>query len=89
MNITDMKDFRNRATTYLKSDDPTIVVEYGKVSGLFFPLQNNADIFPEDLRKELLEKLGEYLNKSLEFKSATEEEIIDEFKDFRKNSRRF
>ena len=84
MKITDVKDFRNKATTYLKSDEPTLVVRHGKVAGLLLPLENTDEI-PSDLRKELLEKLGDYLNKSLEIKNVPEEEILDDLKKFRKN----
>ena len=84
MKITNVKDFRNKATTYLKSDEPTLVVRHGKVAGLLLPLQN-TDNLSVDLRQELLEKLGDYLNKSLEAKNVPEEEILDDFKEFRKN----
>lgn len=87
MKITSVRDFRNKATTYLKAEEPVLITRHGKAAGLLLPLQNPEHL-PVDLRRELLARFGEYLSKSLEAKGISEKEILEHFKDFRKNRRR-
>lgn len=79
MKITNVKDFKNKATSYLKADEPTLVVRHGKVAGLLLPLQD-TDKLPVDLRREVLSEMKNYLKKSLESRNISEENIINDFK---------
>ena len=83
MRITNVRNFRNHATAYLKADEPVLVTRHGKVAGLLLPLAHPEHL-PMDLRKEILVSLGEYLNKSLELKKISEERIIGDFEEYRK-----
>lgn len=87
MRITSVREFRNRATAIFKQDEPIIITRHGKVVGLFLPLEE-SDSLPVELRRDLLGKFGEYINKSLEMKGVTEGEILEDFESFKKGRRR-
>lgn len=87
MRITNVREFRNKATTIFKQDEPVIVTRHGKVVGLFLPLEE-SDSLPLEMRRELLTKFGEYISKSLEMKGVTEGEILEDFESFKKGRRR-
>lgn len=81
MRITNVREFRNKATAIFKQDEPIIITRHGKVVGLFLPLEE-SDSLPAELRKELLRKFGQYISKSLEMKGVTEGEILEDFESF-------
>lgn len=87
MRITNVREFRNKATAIFKQDEPIIITRHGKVVGLFLPLED-SDRLPVELRTELLRKFGEYISKSLEMKGVTEGEILEDFESFKKGRRR-
>lgn len=87
MIITNIRDFRDKATNYLKRDEPILVTRHGKVTGLFLPIEHPESI-PLDLKKELLLRFGEYISSSLKSKGVKEEEILENFKAFKKSRRR-
>lgn len=79
--ITNVREFRNKATAMLRQEEPIIITRHGKVVGLFLPLEE-PNRLPVELRKELLRKFGEYISKSLEMKGATEGEVLENFEGF-------
>lgn len=87
MKVTSVREFRDKATAYFKAGEPVLVTKYGKVTGLYLPLEH-AESIPLEVRKELLGKLGEYLSRTLEAKGIKEEEIIADFEVFKKGRRR-
>jgi hypothetical protein len=56
------------------------------IAGPYLPIE--PDSFPFELRKELIDKLGESISRSLEDKGITEEKLIEEFEAFKKNRSR-
>jgi len=86
MNITTIKKFIDKATIFLKSTEPTLVTRNGMIAGPYLPIE--PDSFPFALRKELIDKLGESISRSLEDKGITEEKLIEEFEAFKKNRSR-
>ncbi|MBI4743750.1 MAG: hypothetical protein HY776_02850 [Actinobacteria bacterium] len=87
MKVTSIRNFRDKATTYFKSNEPVLVTKYGKVTGLYLPLEH-AESIPLEVKKELLEKFGEYLSRTLEARGVKEEEVIGDFEVFKKDRRR-
>jgi|LGOV01.1.fsa_nt_gb antitoxin (DNA-binding transcriptional repressor) of toxin-antitoxin stability system len=87
MRITNVREFRNKATAIFKQDEPIIITRHGKVVGLFLPLEE-SDTLPVELKRELLKKFGEYISKTLEMKRVTEGEILEDFESFKKGRRR-
>ena len=66
--------------------EPVLVTRQGKVSGLYVPLENPEQV-PDDLRRDLLVAVGRYVAGVLEDKGVSEEEILDDFSNFRRRRR--
>ncbi len=87
MKVATVREFRDKATSYFKDDEPVLVTRHGKVAGLYLPI-DHPESFPLELRKELLIRLGESISRSLEKKGITEGKLIADFKSFKKTRRR-
>jgi hypothetical protein len=66
--------------------EPVLVTRQGKISGLYVPLENPEQV-PDDLRRDLLSAVGRYVAGALEDKGVSEEEILDDFSNFRRRRR--
>ena len=86
MKLISVKEFRDKATSALKSKEPLIIMRRGEVAGIFFPVPLNT--VPFEFRKDLFVTLTESIKKALEKKGITEEEILEDFEKFRKTRRR-
>jgi hypothetical protein len=87
MKIATVREFRDKATSYFKEEEPVLVTRHGKVTGLYLPIEH-PESFPLELRKEMLVRIGEYIGKSLEKEGVTERELIADFESFKKTRRR-
>lgn len=87
MKVATVREFRDKATTYFKDEEPILVTRHGKVTGLYLPIEH-PESFPLELRKELLIRLGESISRSLEKRGVTEEKLIAGFQSFKKTRRR-
>ncbi len=87
MKIATVREFRNKATSYFKEEEPVLVTRHGKVTGLYLPIEH-PESFPLELRKEMLTRFGESISRSLEKKRITEEKLIADFGSFKKTRRR-
>ena len=65
MKVATVREFRDKATTYLKEEEPILVIKQGKVTGLYLPIEHPETI-PLELRKELLIRIGKSISRSLE-----------------------
>ncbi|MBI5057949.1 MAG: hypothetical protein HZB61_15170 [Nitrospirae bacterium] len=87
MKVATVREFRDKATSYFKDDEPVLVTRHGKVAGLYLPIEH-PESFPLELRKELLVRLGEFVGRSLEKKGITEGKLLADFNAFKKTRRR-
>jgi hypothetical protein len=87
MKVATVREFRDKATSYFKADEPVLVTRHGKVTGLYLPIEH-PESFPLELRKELLVRLGEFVGRSLEKKGITEGKLLADFNTFKKTRRR-
>ena len=85
MKISSVREFRDRATTLLRSEDPILVTRRGRVAGVFLPWRQ-AEL-PVDLRRELFAMLTADIARQLKKKRVTEKEILKDFAEWRKNRR--
>lgn len=83
MKIATVREFRDLATTFLRSKEPVLVTRRGKAAGVFLPLTNPGDL-PLELRKEIQTALAESVREALEEKGIAEEEVLADFEGFRK-----
>ncbi|MBI5205903.1 MAG: hypothetical protein HZA11_13400 [Nitrospirae bacterium] len=82
MKLMTVKEFRDKATKALKTKEPLIIMRRGEVAGIFFPVP--LETIPFEFKKDLFLTLTESIKKRLKAKGAKEEEILDDFEEFRK-----
>jgi len=85
MRISSIREFRDRATTLLRSDDPVLVTRRGRVAGVFFPWRDAT--LPVDLRRELFMMLSSDIARQLKRKRTSEREVLEDFDRWRKARR--
>lgn len=56
MKIANIREFRNKATTYLKEDESVLITRHGKITGVFYPI-TSTDKLPENLQEEVDEHI--------------------------------
>jgi hypothetical protein len=57
MKIANIREFRNKATSYLKENDTVLITRHGKITGLLYPIKE-TDTLPNDLRQEVRKVLS-------------------------------
>jgi hypothetical protein len=57
MKIANVRDFRNKALTYLKENESVLITRHGKITGVLYPIKD-TDTLPEDMRKEFLKLMA-------------------------------
>ena len=75
MKVATVREFRDKATSYFKEDEPVLVTRHGRVTGLYLPIEH-PESFPLELRKDMLVRIGEFIGRSLAKKGITEENSL-------------
>jgi hypothetical protein len=86
MRVAGIREIRSNTAELLGGDEPLLVTRHGKISGLYLPLED-ADRIPQDLRRELGRVLADHLARQLAARGVTEEEILKDFRVFRRSRR--
>jgi hypothetical protein len=86
MKMAGIREIRAQTAAFLGSEDPVLVTRYGRVSGVYIPL-DRPDELPGDLAREVARNLGAYLSRSLEARSVTEEDVLKDFDAHRRRRR--
>jgi hypothetical protein len=85
MRISSVREFRDRATTLLRSTDPILVTRRGRVAGVFLPWHDAT--LPIDMKRELFSMLTSEIARQLKKKRVTEKEVLKDFATWRKERR--
>lgn len=85
MRISSVREFRDRATTLFRSDDPILVTRRGKVAGVFLPWREAT--LPVDFKRELFSMLTSEIARQLKKKRVTEKAVLQDFERWRKERR--
>jgi hypothetical protein len=85
MKITTIREFRDRATTLLRSDDPILLTRRGRVAGVFLPWREAT--LPLDLKRELFSMLTSEIARHLKKKRVAEEGVLQDFSRWQKGRR--
>ncbi len=85
MRVSTVREFRDRATTLLRSPDPVLVTRRGRVAGVFLPWRENT--LPVDLKRELFSMLTAEIALQLKKKRLTEKAVLQDFAGWRKRRR--
>jgi len=86
MQVTGVREFRNRAPSLLGGRELVFVTRHGKLASLVVPMAEPSAL-PVDLRKELLARLGEAVSAHLRRSGVTESRVLKDFSAWRKERR--
>ena len=85
MRISTVREFRDKATGLLRSKTPILVTRRGRLAGIFFPRPEVT--LPIELKRELYDILSSDIARQLRRKKITEDDILNDFEEFRKKKR--
>jgi hypothetical protein len=85
MKISTVREFRDHATTLLRSDDPILLTRRGKVAGVFLPWRDAT--LPLDLKRELFSMLTSEIALHLKKKRVSEKDVLQDFAGWQKERR--
>lgn len=86
MKTATVQQFRDRATSLLKQDEPIVVTSRGKIVGFFLPAAGES--LPLEVRKDLFSTLTDEIRASMKSHRLTEGAILVDFEKTRKIRRR-
>jgi antitoxin (DNA-binding transcriptional repressor) of toxin-antitoxin stability system len=86
MRTATVREFRDRATSFLKQVEPIIVTRHGKIVGFFLPAA--GETLPLDIKKELFATLTDQIRAMMKERGLTEETVLADFDKTRKARRR-
>ena len=85
MKISTVREFRDKATTLLRSKDPILVTRRGRLAGVFFPWPETS--LPLELKRELFSVLGAEMRRQVKKRGLSEEQVVEDFESWRKSRR--
>ena len=85
MKISTVREFRDKATGYLRSKDPILVTRRGRLAGVFFPRPEAS--LPIEFKRELFAVLTSEVARQVRKRNLKEEEIVADFESWRKRKR--
>jgi hypothetical protein len=85
MKISTVREFRDKATTLLRSKDPILVTRRGRLAGVFFPWPEAS--LPLELKRELFSVLGAEMRRQVRTRALSEGQVVEDFESWRKSRR--
>ena len=85
MRLTSVKEFRDKATRMSRSTEPILVLRHGDLAGIYFPQPGRT--LPLEFKRELFAVLSADIAQRLQATGAREEEVLSDFKSWRKGRR--
>lgn len=85
MKVSTVRDFRDKATSMLRSKDPILVTRRGQLAGIFFPWPEGT--MPIELKREMFPVLSQQVQRQMEQAGLSEEEVLTDFEAWRKSKR--
>jgi hypothetical protein len=85
MRISTVREFRDKATSLLRSRNPILVTRRGKLAGVFFPQPESS--LPIELKRELFTKLSDEVSRQLQRRELSEKDVVEDFTSWRKERR--
>ena len=81
MKIATVREFRDRATSMLRSAEPVLVMRRGRLAGIFFPHPETS--LPLEFKRELFAALAAEVSRQFHQKGITEESLVEDFEAWR------
>ena len=85
MKISSVREFRDRATGFLRSKDPVLVTRSGRLAGVFCPCPGAT--LPLELKRELFGMLSQAIAIQMKRRGLSEREVLGDFERWRKERR--
>ncbi len=85
MRLVSTKQFHDKATQLLRSKEPLVVTNRGAITGYYIPQRGKR--LPPDVRWRMIDEATSRVRKELERQGVTEEEISQDFENWRKSYR--
>jgi hypothetical protein len=85
MKVTTLRDFRDRATTMLRSRDLVLITRNGLPAGFFVPWDQPE--LPDDAKREIYVGLSRQARHELKAKGLTERQVLADFRTARRARR--
>jgi len=85
--VATVRDFRDRATEWLRSEDVVLVTRDGQPAGFWVPW-DEPDALPDELRSAVFQRLSSMVREQLRAAGASEEDIRGDFEASRRSRRR-
>jgi PHD/YefM family antitoxin component YafN of YafNO toxin-antitoxin module len=87
MKTTTVRQFRSQFCELLQGKEAVLVTRRGKPAAVVYPL-NDPKKLPMEVRRKLYLELSAEIARELDAKGITEDEILDDFEEFKKRRRR-
>jgi hypothetical protein len=85
MKVSTVREFRDNATSLLRSKDPILVTRRGRLAGVFFPSPEAS--LPIELKRELFSVLSEEVGRQIKKRGLSEAKVVADFESWRKDRR--
>ena len=85
MRIVTVREFRDKATEMLRSEDVILITRDGLPAGFFLPW--DARDLPSDPQRQLFLHLSEQIGSQLKERGVSKEEVLADFAAHRRRSR--
>lgn len=86
MKTATVRQFRDRATSLFKQEEPVMVTRHGKIVGFYLPAIGEA--LPLEIKRDLFSTLTDEIRATMKSRGLTEDAILADFEKARKTRRR-
>ena len=86
MRTATVREFRDRATSLLRTTEPILITRRGRIVGFFLPANGKA--LPLEIKKDLFYALAREIRSLMKARKVPEETVLDDFETARKARRR-
>ena len=83
MKISTVREFRDNATSLLRSKDPILVTRRGRLAGVFFPRPESS--LPLELKRELFAVLSADVARQIKKRGLSEKGVLANFESWRRS----
>jgi hypothetical protein len=84
--VATVREFRDRATDFLRSDEVVLITRDGHPAGFWVPWDQPKSL-PDDLRRAVFLRLAEQVRKHLDAAGVTVQSALEDFKASRRARR--
>jgi len=84
MDSVGIREFREKLSSFLESTTPVAITRHGEPVGFYIPARRNR----KEADLDALRRAGEQLDALIAAAGATEDELVEDFKELRRQARK-